>query len=780
MANIRFVLMLLVFSGMGWSQAWQDVRSFRGTGVPAANRCNTGADLGIGYTDRNPGGQTYICRLNGAGAFTWYVAAPVGGAQPLNANLTTLSATGNVPTATALLVNPTACIANRWVMDIAADGTLTCTQPASTNLSDSASIARVGDSMGGALAGTFPNPTLAYSAVNAQTGTSYALLTTDGRADCSVLVTLTNANPIAVSIAAATGAGFPSGWCTTVLNSGVGTATITPATSTIEGAATLTLTTGQSARIVSNGTNYRAIRVGDSPTGASALDTPGAVAVVDTAGVLTQTTAFLGSRVGLTLGWVDADTISVSVGGCVTTGGTALSYAGGNITFTALDTGTRAIGTDYAMFLTAAGPKLTAIATYHASGLVPATYTAANTCLLGYLHNGVTMDARNATGDIFQYSVTSNDKLNRTYPFRAVQDLPAGVPLPGMVRVGGVAFGIYEASHEDATASAAGTSAYPASRYGVVLWASIDGWSTMQVVAQSGLRLPTWAEWLMAVEFNPGSVTPAIMNGNTGSGSSTDASGYLAEPGALTDDLAGTGAGLLGNGAYLYKVTLVNANGESMGGTASGGVTVADYTTNGKVALSAIPTGAAGTTARKIYRTLVGGSVYKLLTTIGDNSTVVYEDNIADATIAAAAAPPSWNLTGAQKGTADPTAGGRTLTGTGPRVAGWATAATRSWYSPAGISDAVGNAWEWVAQFFGGLKTASPGTGVAWGNEGDFAYNFQGQVYNPATGGYTEGLPAMLLVGGNWSDGSNAGVHDALAYSSPGYSFYYISFRSAR
>ncbi len=109
---------------------------------------------------------------------------------------------------------------------------------------------------GGALAGTYPNPTLAYIATNPQTGTTYAILT----GDRDKLVTLTNGAAIAVSIAAAGSTGFPDGWETTVLNSGVGTATITPTTSTIEGAATLVLTTGQSARIASNGTNYRAVR----------------------------------------------------------------------------------------------------------------------------------------------------------------------------------------------------------------------------------------------------------------------------------------------------------------------------------------------------------------------------------------------------------------------------------------------------------------------------------------------------------------------------------------
>jgi hypothetical protein len=87
----------------------------------------------------------------------------------------------------------------------------------------------------------------------------------------------------------------------------------------------------------------------------------------------------------MTLAWVDADTISISAGGCVTTAGTGLAYAGGNVTFAALDTGTRTLGVDYAAFLTADGIKFTAITI---SSVVPSGYTAANTCLLGYFHNG--------------------------------------------------------------------------------------------------------------------------------------------------------------------------------------------------------------------------------------------------------------------------------------------------------------------------------------------------------------------------------------------------------
>lgn len=88
---------------------------------------------------------------------------------------------------------------------------------------------------------------------NAQTGTSYAIL--DG--DCGKLVTLNNAASVAVSIAQAGTAGsFASGWFATIKNLGAGTVTLTPTTSTIDGAASITLATNESFDLYSNGSNY--------------------------------------------------------------------------------------------------------------------------------------------------------------------------------------------------------------------------------------------------------------------------------------------------------------------------------------------------------------------------------------------------------------------------------------------------------------------------------------------------------------------------------------------
>lgn len=101
------------------------------------------------------------------------------------------------------------------------------------------------------------------SQVNAQTGTTYTYLTTDFRK----LVTHTNGSAIAGTLPQA-GATFPAGWFMFVQNRGAGALTITPTTSTIDGAATLVLNQNEGALIVSDGTNYFSMRGKDSGSGA--------------------------------------------------------------------------------------------------------------------------------------------------------------------------------------------------------------------------------------------------------------------------------------------------------------------------------------------------------------------------------------------------------------------------------------------------------------------------------------------------------------------------------
>jgi hypothetical protein len=87
------------------------------------------------------------------------------------------------------------------------------------------------------------------------TGTSDTIANTDlGRA-----ITYSNASAIAVSLAqAGASSQFLDGWTVHVKNTGAGTLTITPATSTINGGSTLVLAQNMGAFIWSDGSNYHA------------------------------------------------------------------------------------------------------------------------------------------------------------------------------------------------------------------------------------------------------------------------------------------------------------------------------------------------------------------------------------------------------------------------------------------------------------------------------------------------------------------------------------------
>lgn len=122
----------------------------------------------------------------------------------------------------------------------------------------SAAAVFAGPATGSAAAPTFralAGSDLPFITVNAQTGTTYTVAATDKAA----LITLNNAASVAVAVPQATGS-FASGFYCEVENIGAGTVTLTPTTSTIDGAASLTLKQFQSVTLVSNGTNWLCLR----------------------------------------------------------------------------------------------------------------------------------------------------------------------------------------------------------------------------------------------------------------------------------------------------------------------------------------------------------------------------------------------------------------------------------------------------------------------------------------------------------------------------------------
>jgi len=112
-------------------------------------------------------------------------------------------------------------------------------------------------------------------ATNAQTGTTYTLVA----GDCGLVVTLTNAAAIALTVPAA-GGSFPAGWFVDVQASGAGTVTCS--------GATCTLTTGQSARLISTGSTWLVLTGGGGSGvgGSSRYGTNAALPVTCTTGDL--------------------------------------------------------------------------------------------------------------------------------------------------------------------------------------------------------------------------------------------------------------------------------------------------------------------------------------------------------------------------------------------------------------------------------------------------------------------------------------------------------------
>jgi hypothetical protein len=116
-------------------------------------------------------------------------------------------------------------------------------------------------------------------AINAQTGTTYAIASSDA----GKLITFSNGAATAVSLPQATTAGFTAGFSVDVQNLANGLVTITPATSTIYGSPTLTVAQNTGCTITSDGTNYQVSACSSLPSPRGI--TTGAVSLYNVAGV---------------------------------------------------------------------------------------------------------------------------------------------------------------------------------------------------------------------------------------------------------------------------------------------------------------------------------------------------------------------------------------------------------------------------------------------------------------------------------------------------------------
>ena len=94
--------------------------------------------------------------------------------------------------------------------------------------------------------------------------------------------------------------------------------------------------------------------------------------------------------------------------------------------------------------------------------------------------------------------------------------------------------------------------------------------------------------------------------------------------------LVGDNGGNL-DGTYKYQLTYITDGGEEVTGAVSNAVTVGDGNGNGQSIKLKLPIGYDGVNSRKLYRTKANGNIFYLVTTIGNNTTMEYNDNLSDA-----------------------------------------------------------------------------------------------------------------------------------------------------
>src|SRR6516164_1600580 len=148
--------------------------------------------------------------------------------------------------------------------------------------------------------------------INAQTGTTYTVVS----GDQGKLVTFNNASPVAVTLPQATGS-FTTGWSATFVNLGAGVVTITPTTSTFNGASSVVLQKNMGCTAASDGTNYS----GPITCPLITLTTTGSSGAATLTGTTLNVPNYAGGGsatpgvvIGCSPGWVSTTQISIGSG----------------------------------------------------------------------------------------------------------------------------------------------------------------------------------------------------------------------------------------------------------------------------------------------------------------------------------------------------------------------------------------------------------------------------------------------------------------------------------
>jgi hypothetical protein len=165
--------------------------------------------------------------------------------------------------------------------------------------------------------------------------------------------------------------------------------------------------------------------------------------------------------------------------------------------------------------------------------------------------------------------------------------------------------------------------------------------ASAQSVFTAGVRVGT-TQYENHMFIGNGGVTPYKYNGTAFTRHGVPAP-------TTTMSVVSNGAGNLA-GDYRYKVVFVNSA-AAFGDVSPATTTFAVTATGGQTRVSSIPVApqSHGVSSRRLYRTDAGGSSYKFIATISDNSTTTYDDNIASSAAGVVAPtdngePPKYNV----------------------------------------------------------------------------------------------------------------------------------------
>jgi uncharacterized phage protein gp47/JayE len=117
----------------------------------------------------------------------------------------------------------------------------------------------------------------------------------------------------------------------------------------------------------------------------------------------------------------------------------------------------------------------------------------------------------------------------------------------------------------------------------------------------------------------------------------TDYDATIPAPGDPVPPVVAVGAATGLTGGYEYVVTFTTAQGETLPSDQSTIVSVV----NQKINVTNIPIGGPGTMGRNLYRDKNGANDFRLVSAFANNTTTTFTDSTSDASIAAAAVPPT-------------------------------------------------------------------------------------------------------------------------------------------